>query len=226
MSKTRREGWVASNDSLSDRADEIIAELRGRRHGLVLVLSGPSGVGKDTVLEVMRRSHDDLYFTVTATTRPQRPGEMDHVHYIFLSQPEFAAMLAQGEFLEHAEVYGNHYGVPKDQVRKALDRSQDVLIKVDVQGAATIKELLPEAIFIFLAPPSMDELGERLRNRKTEDYDELVNRMRTAEREMHSIVIFDYVVVNESDQVERTVSTIDAIITAERCRVRPRTISL
>jgi guanylate kinase len=217
---------VASEGAPSERADEIIAGLRGRRQALLLVLSGPSGVGKDTVLEIMRQSYPDLYFTVTATTRPQRPGEMDHVHYIFLNQADFEDMLAREEFLEHAVVYGNHYGVPKSQVRTALERGQDAVIKVDVQGAATIKLMVPEAIFIFLAPPSMDELGERLRHRKTEDYDELIQRIRTAEREMESVALFDYVVVNENDQVDRTVATIDAIITAERCRVRPRAIML
>lgn len=206
--------------------DEIIAELRARRPPLLLVLSGPSGVGKDTVLEAMRRAHPEIFFTVTATTRPQRPGEIDHVHYIFLTPEEFARNLAQGEFLEHAEVYGYHYGVPKSQVRRALSRGQDVLIKVDVQGAATIKELAPQGIFIFLAPPSMEELARRLRSRKTEDIDELLRRVRTAEREMEAVDRFDYVVINENDQVELTVATIEAIMTAERQRVHPRSVVL
>jgi guanylate kinase len=206
--------------------DEIIAELRARRPPLLLVLSGPSGVGKDTVLEAMRRAHPEIFFTVTATTRPQRPGEIDHVHYIFLKAEEFALNLAQGEFLEHAEVYGYRYGVPKSQVRRALSRGQDVLIKVDVQGAATIKELAPQGIFIFLAPPSMEELARRLRSRKTEDIDELLRRVRTAEREMEAIDLFDYVVVNENDQVEKTVATIEAIMTAEHQRVHPRSVVL
>ena len=223
MNRTRRESWVSEG---GQRADELIGGLRDRRQSLLLVLSGPSGVGKDTVLEEMRRSHPDLFFTVTATTRPKRPGEIDHVHYIFIGEPQFEEMLAQGEFLEHAWVYGNRYGVPKSQVRRALERGQDVVIKVDVQGAATIKEIVPEAVFIFLAPPSMEELTRRLRSRKTEDIDELINRMRTAEREMESVGLFDYVVFNENEQVEETVATIDAIITAECHRVHPRTITL
>lgn len=217
---------MRDSGALNENPDEIIAELRGRRQPLLLVLSGPSGVGKDTVLEAMRQAHSDLFFTVTATTRPQRPGEIDHIHYIFLSQSEFATLLAQGEFLEHAVVYGNHYGVPKSQVRRALGRGQDALIKVDVQGAATIKEITPQAVFIFLAPPNMEELARRLRSRKTEDFDELTNRVRTAEREMEAVSLFDYVVINENDQVERTVATISAIMTAERHRVHPRVLTL
>jgi guanylate kinase len=206
--------------------DEIIAELRARRSPLLLVLSGPSGVGKDTVLEAMRAADPEIYFTVTATTRPQRPGEIDHVHYIFLTADEFRAQLEQHEFLEHAEVYGNAYGVPRSQVRRALSRGQDVMIKVDVQGAATIRELAPQAIYLFLAPPSMEELTRRLRSRKTEDIDELLRRVRTAEREMTALELFDYVIVNENDQVEKTVEAIQAIMTAERHRVHSRTISL
>lgn len=209
-----------------NRADEIIAELRGRHTPLLLVLSGPSGVGKDTVLEALREANPDLFFTVTATTRLQRPGEIDHVHYIFLSHEQFTIDLERGEFMEHAVVYGNRYGVPKAQVRRALARGQDVVIKVDVQGAASIKAMAPEAVFIFLAPPSMEELTRRLRSRKTEDFDELVGRARTAEREMEAVQLFDYVIVNENDQVERTVAAIDAIITAERLRVWPRVIAL
>jgi guanylate kinase len=206
--------------------DEIIAELRARRQPLLLILSGPSGVGKDTVLEAMRAAHPEIYFTVTATTRTQRPGEIDHVHYIFLTQAEFAEQVASGEFLERAEVYGNRYGVPKTQVRRALNRGQDVMVKVDVQGAATIRELAPQAIYIFLAPPSMEELTRRLRSRKTEDIDELLRRVRTAEREMSALELFDYVIVNENDQVENTVAAIEAIMTAERHRVHARSLML
>lgn len=209
-----------------EHADELVAGVRDRRQPLLLVISGPSGVGKDTVLETMRRSHPDFFYTVTATTRPQRPGEIDHIHYVFIDHAQFDAMLAQGEFLEHAEVYGNRYGVPRDQVRRALERGQDVVIKVDVQGAASIKGLAPEAVFIFLAPPSMEELTRRLRSRKTEDGDELFKRMRTAEQEMTSVVDFDYVVVNENGQVEQTVAQIDAIVTAECLRVHPRRVTV
>jgi guanylate kinase len=217
---------VREQSALGGDPDEILSGLRAHRQPLLLVLSGPSGVGKDTVLEAMRRAHPELFFTVTATTRPQRPGEIDHVHYIFLGQGEFGALLAQGDFLEHAEVYGNSYGVPRSQVRRALQRGQDVLIKIDVQGAATLRQIAPEAVLIFLAPPSMEELTRRLRNRKTEDIDELIRRVNTAEREMAELVHFDYVVINESDRVEDTVQTITAIITAERCRVRQRRVNL
>lgn len=213
-------------DGDGGRVESILAGLRDRRQPLVLVLSGPSGVGKDTVLEAMRAAHPDFFYTVTATTRPKRPGEIDHVHYVFVEPAEFDRLLAEGEFLEHAEVYGNRYGVPRSQVRRALERGQDVVVKVDVQGAASIKRLAPEAIFIFLAPPSMEELTRRLRSRKTEDVDELIKRMRTAEQEMEEVVHFDYVVINENDQVEQTVKNIDAIVTAECQRVHPRRVTL
>ena len=213
-------------DGNGGRVESILAGLRDRRQPLLLVLSGPSGVGKDTVLEAMRRAHPDFFYTVTATTRPQRPGEIDHIHYVFVDSARFDQLLAEDEFLEHAEVYGNRYGVPRGQVRRALERGQDVVIKVDVQGAASIKRIVPEAIFIFLAPPSMEELTRRLHSRKTEDVDELIKRIHTAEQEMEEVVHFDYVVINENDQVEQTVKSIDAIVTAECQRVHPRRITL
>ena len=208
------------------RSEDLITGLRLSHHPLLLVLSGPSGVGKDTVLEAMRQSHPDFFFTVTMTTRPQRPGEIDHIHYIFHTHEQFDATLAAGEFIEHAVVYGNRYGVPKEQVRRALSRGQDAIIKIDIQGARTLKRVAPEAVFIFLAPPSMEELTRRLRGRKTEDTSELFTRIHTAEREMEALPEFDYVVINENDQVDRAVRVIDAIITAERHRVRQRTVVL
>ena len=141
---------------------------QGRPTSLLVVLSGPSGVGKDAVLSRMREGAVPYHFTVTATTRAQRPGERDGVDYIFLTSDQFDRMVEQDGFLEWAHVYGNRYGVPKDQVRKALEQGKDVLLKADVQGAATLKRLAPEAVFIFLVAPSLEELERRLRDRKTE----------------------------------------------------------
>ena len=181
-------------------------------------------MGKDAVLARMREMGLRLHYTITATTRPRREGERDGVDYYFVSQKRFQEMVEGGEFLEWANVYGNWYGVPKKQVQEALGRGLDVIIKADVQGAETIKGIAPQAVFIFLAPPSMEELEERLRQRKTESTEELSERIKTAREEMESLHMFDYVVVNH--QIDQTVSQIDAIITAEGCRVKPRVIKL
>jgi len=199
--------------------------LKNEKNPLLIILSGPSGVGKDAVLSRMKESGYPLYYTVTATTRPRRPGEVDGVDYLFISQEKFAEMIRNGEFLEWANVYGNLYGVPKKPVKQALASSQDVIIKVDVQGATTIKNILPQAVFIFLAPPSVEELYQRLKERKTESTAELELRLRKARQEMESLSLFDYVVVNYRDKVDLAISQIQAIITAEKCRVNQRIIN-
>jgi guanylate kinase len=188
------------------------------------VLSGPSGVGKDTVIARMKKSGRSIHFTVTTTTRPQRQDESDGVDYHFVTQEKFKEIVKAGELLEWAKVYGNFYGVPKRQVKEALEQGHDVLVKADVQGAATIRSAVPQALFIFLAPPSMEELEERLRKRSTESTIDLNRRIATAHEEMKQLGIFDYVVVN--DRVKLAVAQIDAIITAEKCRVRPREIEI
>jgi len=193
---------------------------------LFVVISGPSGVGKDAVLDAMRRVRYPFYFAVTATTRPQRQGETDGVDYHFVSKSEFDRMIEKGELLEWANVYGNLYGVPRHQVQQALAEGLDVVVKVDVQGAATIKNVFPEAVFIFVAPPSMSDLEERLRQRKTESGVDLELRTKAAHKEMGSLPLFDYVVVNHEDQVELAVSQIESIVTAEKCRVKARSIEI
>ena len=191
---------------------------------LFIVLSGPSGVGKDAVLDRMKKKSHTIHYAVTATTRPKRQGEREGVEYHFVSKAGFQRMIEKGELLEWANVYGNLYGVPKLEVQQALDRGQDVMVKVDVQGAASIKTIAPQAVFIFLAPPSMDELRERLRRRKTESSVDLELRMKAAREEMNSLPMFDYVVVNHSDGLDRAVSQIESIIVAEKCRVKPRVV--
>ncbi|MBI2849395.1 MAG: guanylate kinase [Chloroflexi bacterium] len=189
---------------------------------LLVILSGPSGVGKDAALSRMRKMGLPFYYTVTATTRPCRPAEVDNVDYQFVSYARFQDMVARGELLEWANVYGNYYGVPRQQVVEALGTGQDVILKVDVQGAATIKRTIPEALFLFLAPPSMEELVIRLKQRKTEMVNDLEIRIRRAKEEMDSLVLFDYVVVN--DLLEEAVEQIRAIVVAEKCRVIPRMV--
>lgn len=193
---------------------------------LLIVLSGPSGVGKDAVLIRLRESDYSLNYITTLTTRPRRDGEQDQVDYQFVTRQKYQEMLDAGELLESAEVYGNWYGVPRTAVKQSLDRGEDTVIKVDVQGAATIRKTVPQAVFIFLVAPSTRELARRLERRLTESPADLALRLRTAEEEMKELPLFDYVVVNRSGEVGRAVHTIEAIIAAEKCRVNPRRVVL
>jgi guanylate kinase len=189
---------------------------------MLVIISGPSGVGKDTIIEALkRRSHDPEYhYVVTCTTRARRPGEVDAVDYHFLDPEAFAAQRAAGEFLEANEVHGNWYGTPRRQVREALAAGRDVILKIDVQGAQVVKEKVPGALLIFLIPPSLEDLFQRLRSRATETADELELRQRNAAIELARQEDYDYVVTNETGQVERTAGRIDAII-AEEHRTHP-----
>ena len=193
---------------------------------LLVVLSGPSGVGKDAVLSELRKLDRPWHFAVTATTRPMRAGERDGVEYIFLDMETFDRMRERDEFLECAEVYGRWYGVPRSQARDALRSGKDVFLKIDVQGAATIRGMAPEALLIFLIPPSLGELQERLRGRMTESSEELERRLRTAEEELRLVQHFDYRVVNSDGRLDLAAADIDAIIAAEKCRVSPRMVQL
>ena len=193
---------------------------------LLLVLSGPSGVGKDAVLSRMRETGRPYHFAVTATTRPRRAGERDGVDYIFVTRQGFDDMVDSSELLEWAWVYGNLYGVPKAQVRDALARGRDVMIKADVQGAATIRELAPEAVFIFLAPPDLDALTLRLSQRLTESPETLRTRLQTAEEEMTKASDFDHVVVNHNGRLDEAVREIEAVVERERARKPPRRVRL
>lgn len=200
--------------------------IHGTTTPLLIVISGPSGVGKDAILNGMRQLHQPMHFAVTATTRPQRPGEKDGTDYHFTTADRFQEMISGGELVEWANVYGNFYGVPRCEVHQAFADGLDVVVKVDVQGAASIKEIVAEAVFIFVAPPSMEDLEERLRERKTESGIDLNLRTKAAEEEMTSLPMFDYMVVNYDGRLEVAVSQISAIITAEKCRVKARSIGI
>ena len=193
---------------------------------LLIVLSGPSGAGKDALLTRMKELGSPLEYITTVTTRAQRAKERDNVDYHFISERKFQEMIKNNELLEWANVYGNWYGVPKQPVKQALDRGQDIIVKVDTQGAATIKKILPEAVFIFLIPPSMEELMTRVKHRHTESPFDLALRIKTAEEEIKQLPLFDYIVVNKRDKIDLAASEIKAIITAEKCRVSPRKIAL
>ena len=196
------------------------------KNPLLIVLSGPSGVGKDAALDRIKKSGYPVEFITTVTTRPQRAREKNNVDYHFVSQEHFQRMIEQRELLEWAKVYGNWYGVPKEPVKQAMSRGQDILVKVDIQGAATIKKILPQALFIFLVPSSIEDLTARLKKRHTESPFDLALRLKTAEEEIKRLPLFDYIVFSRQDEIDRAVSDIEAIITAEKCRVTPREITL
>ncbi|MFC1981165.1 guanylate kinase [Chloroflexota bacterium] len=193
---------------------------------LLLVLSGLSGAGKDAVLAGMRNRGCPLEYITTITTRPLRPYERDNVDYHFTSREKFQEMIERNELLEWANVYGNWYGVPGEPVKQALDGGKDTILKVDVQGAATIRKILPQAVFIFVTPPSIEELILRLKQRRTESPSDLALRTKTAEEELKQLPLFDYIVLNRQGKIDRAVSDIGAIITAEKCRATPREIAL
>lgn len=193
---------------------------------LVIVISGPSGVGKDSVVQRMKERGFPFYFVVTATDRPPRPNEVHGQDYFFYSTSEFERMIAEDELLEHAWVYGQHKGIPKAHVREALGSGQDVVMRVDVQGAETVKGLIPAAVSIFLLCESEEELVSRLRERHTESNDALQERLSLAHKEIDCIPNFDYVVVNRRCALDAAVDDIVAIIRAEHCRSVPKEISL
>ena len=193
---------------------------------LLIVLSGLSGVGKDTVLTALRKAGLPVYISVSATTRPRRPGEKDGADYYFVSTKKFQSMVDADELLEWATVYGHRYGIPREPVRRALKSGQDVIVKIDVQGAATIRKKVPQAVLVFLITISLEELKQRLKKRRTETAAELKLRLKTAEKELDSIPMFDYIVVNREGKVDRAIADINAIITAEKCRANQRECKL
>ena len=187
---------------------------------LLLILSGPSGVGKDTVARmVIERRPDSFYFVVTATTRPPRDDEHHGVDYIFVTFDEFARMIEANELLEYAVVYNDYKGIPKQQIRDALSSGRDVILRVDVQGAATVRRLIPNAISVFLTTRSEQGLVRRLLQRKQDTAEGMALRTATARQEMKRAVEFDYCVVNPEDEPEKAVQQVLSIIDAAHCRI-------
>jgi guanylate kinase len=206
------------------RMTDILYEHR--RQPLLIVISGPSGAGKDTVMQRMKERGLPFHFVVTATTREKRANEEHGKDYLFVSKEEFARMINQDELIEHAIVYGDYKGIPKQQVREALASGKDVIMRIDVQGAETVRRLAPGALMIFITTESEEELVNRLETRKTETADSLALRIATARKELKRVEAFDYVVVNHEFQLDETVDIIRAIIDAEHHRVKPRKVSL
>jgi guanylate kinase len=198
-----------------------------KKQPLLIVISGPSGVGKDSVVKRMRERGLPFHFVITATSRPKRAHEVDGVDYFFVPEEEFLSMIEQGELIEHANVYGQLKGIPKQQVRQALDSGKDVVMRLDVQGARTIRELSEEALLIFLTTQNEDELVRRLKERKTDSPEALELRLATAREEMLVVDgLFDYCVVNADSKLDDAVDTILDIINAEHHRTKPRMFDL
>lgn len=197
-----------------------------QRTPLLVVISGPSGVGKDTVLQRLKERNVPMHFVVTATTRAPRQGEIEGVDYFFVTNDKFAEMIEQNELLEYAIVYNDYKGIPKEQVRRALATGEDVVMRVDVQGAATIRKLYPGALLIFITTGSEEELVKRLSARETETPEGLKLRIATARRELNRITEFDYCVLNPEFHLDGAVDTILAIVEAEHNKVEPRVVDL
>jgi len=193
---------------------------------LLIVISGPSGVGKDSVVQRMIERGFPFHFVVTATTREKRDNETNGQDYWFVSKDEFARMIEENELFEYAIVYGDYKGIPKFEVRGALASGQDVIMRVDVQGAESVRKLAPEALLIFITCENEEELERRLRERKTETADSLSLRIATARKELKRIDAFDYVIVNQDFHLDDTVDKVRAIIAAEHLRVHHRKVSL
>jgi guanylate kinase len=201
---------------------------RGAAGAMVVIISGPSGVGKDTIIDAVRAKHDrpDYDFIVTCTTRAARHGEVDGTHYHFMPEVEFLALEEAGELLEANQVHGSHYGTPRAAVCRALERGHHAILKIDVQGAQAVKQRVPDALLIFLVPPSLEALFARLQARATETADQLEVRQRDAAIELGRQGDYDYVVVNETGEVERTAARVAEIIEEERARHPDRRVEL
>ena len=213
---------MSDRPTVGDRPAEPpgVPGVAGAPGAMLVIISGPSGVGKDAVIEALRRrdgSHD-YHYVVTCTTRPRRPGEVDGVSYHFLDVGRFQALRAAGELLEANEVHGNWYGTPRDQVRDALVAGRDVILKIDVQGAQVVKENVPEAVLVFIVPPSLESLFRRLKSRATETADQLELRQRNAAIELARQDDYDYIVENRDGEVEATAERIERTLADEHAR--------
>lgn len=191
--------------------------LKQKERGSLIVISGPSGAGKGTIIKKYLDEHEDAWLSVSCTSRAQRPGDVPGVSYYFLTRDQFEEKIENNELLEYTEYNGNYYGTPKEHIEEKLKNGIDVLLEIEVQGALAVKELIPEALCIFIMPPSMKELRERLVGRGTDSKEKILGRFKTAYKEINEVTNYNYVVVN--DEVENAVKKINAILISEKCRV-------
>lgn len=188
-----------------------------KKRGFLIIVSGPSGAGKGTVCESLLKEKKDIYYSISATTRKPRKGEFDGENYYFLAEKVFKEMIDKGELLEWAEIYGNYYGTPSKKILSCLEHGQDVLLEIDAQGAKNIVSKIPEALLIYILPPSFQELEHRIKNRATDTEEVINHRLSMARKEIAKAFLYDYVIVNET--IEDTVKSIQAILRAERLSV-------
>lgn len=191
--------------------------LKQRERGSLIVISGPSGCGKGTIIQEFLKNHDNVWLSISCTSRDMRPGDIKDETYYFISREEFEKKIENNEFLEYALYNGNYYGTPKEHIEEKLTKGIDVILEIEVQGALKVKEIVPEAICIFIMPPSMKELRKRLIGRRTESKEKVLNRFKTAYREINEVTRYNYVVTNDS--VEEASMKIAAIIMSEKCSV-------
>ena len=191
--------------------------IKTKKQGLLIVLSGPSGCGKNTVCNALKKENKNIWESISMTSRDRRPGEKNNEDYYFVTKEEFEEKIKENKMLEYASFAGNYYGTPKDAVQQKLDEGKDVILVVEIQGALKIKEILPQSLFVFLLPPSMNELKKRLERRKTETKEKMMERFEIAYREINELPKYNYVIVN--DDYEEAANKLNAIITAEKCRV-------
>jgi guanylate kinase len=191
--------------------------IKQKKQGPLIVISGPSGAGKDTIVESVIKHNDNIWLSVSATSRPIRKGEKEGINYFYLTKEEFEEKIKDNYFLEYAVYADNYYGTPKEEIIKKLDKGIDVILVIEIEGAKKIKDLIPEALFIFITPPSEKELLKRLSGRKTEDKEKIIKRFNIAYQEINEVTKYNYVVVN--DELDEAISKVEAIIKAEKCRV-------
>ena len=191
--------------------------IKTKEKGNLVVISGPSGAGKDTIVEELKKINKNIWVSISMTTREIRPGDIPNESYYFVSKEEFEERIKEDKFLEYALYNGNYYGTPKDKILDKLNNGIDVILVIEIQGAIKVKELIKDAIFIFILPPSMQELKRRLIQRKTESIDKIIKRFETAYKEINEITKYNYVVIN--DDINISVEKVNSILLSERCRV-------
>ena len=199
------------------RGGKVKNIIKSKERGNLVVISGPSGAGKGSIIQEVIKNNDHIWLSVSMTSRKIRGQEVEGKEYYFITREEFEEKIAHGEMLEYTEYSGNYYGTPRGKINEHLESGQDVILEIEIEGALNIKKMLPETIFIFIMPPSMQELKKRLENRKTETEDKIIRRFKRAYQEINEVTKYNYVVVN--DELEQAVSKVKAILLAERCRV-------